>query len=93
MQSGGLFWGKPGARRFGHCLRKVCKNEVGRAPLTQVTFSIYLGFFDVLGDQKPPFDACLAGRGARLRATLHAFLRGFLDFTIFAKTEKPRTNA
>ena len=28
-----------------------------------------------------------------MRATLHAFLRGFLDFTTFAKTEKPGKNA
>ena len=49
--------------------------------------------FGALGGQKAAFYACLAGRRARLRATLHAFLRGFLDFTTFAKTEKPGKNA
>ena len=56
-------------------------------------FSIIFNVLGALGRPKPAFYACLAGRRARLRATLHAFLRGFLDFTTFAKTEKAGKNA
>ena len=85
MRSGGLFWGKPGERRFWHCLRKPRKNAVGNAFLAKTYFSIIFAVVGALGCQKAAFYACLAGRRARLRATLHAFLRGFLDFTTFAK--------
>ena len=67
--------------------------QSGRPSWQKRVFQLFLVFFGALGGPKPAFYALLAGRLARLRATLHAFLRGFLDFTTFAKTEKPRKNA
>ena len=73
--------------------QKTTQNAVGKAFLAKTCFSIIFGVVGALGGQKAAFYAWLAGRRARLRATLHAFLRGFLDFTTFAKTEKPSKNA
>ena len=62
-------------------------------PGKNVFFQFVLVFLVPWAAKKAAFYAWLAGRRARLRATLHAFLRGFLDFTTFAKTEKPGKNA